>query len=112
MKQIEKESIDKLFTSFSELEIAINNAKKVLLAKTDSTKGLIDRINSYDEILKKQKELGTMLYEKLESREWEAVSRIVSLINGLSYMLRDDSKEILRASSLNENIDIQEKQVC
>ncbi len=100
MQHIDSTTIDTLYSSFVELESAISNARETLLEKGDVSQNLLERLNSYDEILNKQRSLTETLCQKIESKEWDAVSRIVSLINGLSSMLRNDTREILISNSL------------
>jgi hypothetical protein len=56
---------------------------------------MLERITSYEEILKKQRTLADELCRFATIGDWQEVSRHVQLINGLSAMIRDDAKEIL-----------------
>ena len=92
--------IERLFTSLNHLDEAINKAKNHLKDKEIVPKELLDRINSYDEILLKQKSLANALSEHINNKNIDEINRHVLLINGLSEMIRDDARDIL--SSLME----------
>jgi hypothetical protein len=91
--------IERLFTSFADLEKAILSAKTSLAKKANMPTGLSDRIKSYDSILAKQRHLAVQLSEYMTQGNWDEVGRHVSLINGLSAMIRDDARCILSALS-------------
>ena len=93
--------IERLFSSFSELETAITSAKCTLMKKESVPAEILARLNSYDGILLKQKNLATSLCEHINKGDWDEVARHVSLINGLSAMIRDDARAILKAVSIN-----------
>ncbi len=95
--------IDRLFSSFSELETAIEGAKVTLAKKKAIPSEILERLNSYDGILAKQKALATVLCEHINKGNWDEVSRHVGLINGLSAMIRDDARAILSAVALNSD---------
>ena len=104
MSLINEDTINKLFSSLDDLENAINNAKKILIAK-NSSKNLLMRLDSYSEILSKQRALANTLCEKIKTNEVESISRIVSIISGLSFMLRDDTKEILSSTRFGSTLE-------
>ena len=87
--------IQRLFESFKDLETAIESAKKTLEDRVDPPQEVIKRIESYEEILNKQRALATALCGHAHLGNWEEVSRHVKLINGLSTMIRDDAREIV-----------------
>ena len=89
--------IDRLFSSFAELEQAIGSAKVTLQSKPNVPAELLKRIESYDGILAKQRGLASSLCEHISKGNWDEVSRHVNLINGLSAMIRDDARAILSA---------------
>lgn len=91
--------IERLFSSFSDLERAILSAKTSLSKKQNLPQGIVDRIQSYDSILAKQRHLATKLCDHMNKGNWDEVGRHVSLINGLSAMIRDDARCILSALS-------------
>ena len=95
--------IDRLFSSFSELETAIDSAKSTLAKKQSIPAEIMERLNSYDGILAKQRALATSLCEHINRGDWDEVSRHVGLINGLSSLIRDDARAILGALALNSD---------
>ncbi|MCB0359148.1 MAG: hypothetical protein KDD44_05920 [Bdellovibrionales bacterium] len=88
--------IKRLFESFGELERAISAARVTLESKQQPPKELLDHIEMYEEILDKQRTLATALCGHAALGEWDEVARHVRLINGLSAMIRDDARDILR----------------
>ncbi len=103
---MQRNIIDRLFQSFTDLEGAINGAKRSLRMKEHISKDVLDRLDSYDDILKKQRDLAGQLCQHINNKEWDEVNRHVALINSLSAMIRDDARAIL--SSLSANSDNQE----
>lgn len=95
--------IEKLFTSFSDLEKAIVSAKDTLVKKGQVPAEIMKRLDSYDGILLKQRNLAMSLCEHMTKGNWDEVSRHVTLINGLSAMIRDDARMILSSLSLNSD---------
>ncbi len=95
--------VDRLFASFTDLEQAIESAKSTLASKAAVPQEVITRLQSYDGILSKQRNLANRLCEHIKNGNWDEVSRHVSLINGLSAMIRDDARAILTALSLNND---------
>lgn len=95
--------IERLFTSFQDLETAIESAKKTLAQKATVPAEILTRLNSYDGILAKQRSLATTLCTHINKGEWDEVSRHVNLINGLSAMIRDDARAILSALAVNSD---------
>lgn len=104
MSVISEDTINKLFSSLDDLDNAISSAKAILVAKNASSH-LLERMNSYSEILEKQRALANTLSEKIKTNEFESISRIVSIISGLSFMLRDDTKEILSSNCLGKIVE-------
>lgn len=94
--------IERLFTSFSDLEKAIISAKCSLEKKKNIPQGVSERLKSYDTILAKQRDLAIKLSEHMTQGNWDEVNRHVGLINGLSAMIRDDARCILTALSGDE----------
>lgn len=95
--------VERLFASFGELEKAIISAKKTLAARSTVPEEIVKRLDSYDTILAKQRNLAASLCDHIRGGNWDEVSRHVSLINGLSAMIRDDARAILSALSLNSD---------
>lgn len=95
--------IERLFASFSELEQAIEKARATLSQRESIPETVMKRLESYDSILSKQRSLAVGLCEAISKKDWDDVSRHVSLINGLSAMIRDDARAILEAISQNSD---------
>lgn len=102
-------TIRKLLESFLELEKAINSARGVLEKKLDPPNEILERISAYEEILEKQRSLATALCDHLSANNWEEVARHITLINGLSAMIRDDAREIL--SGVQRPLSVEEKEI-
>ena len=100
---MEPKIIEKLFASFSELEGAITKARQTFESRESVPEGVVRRLQSYDAILAKQRFLASALCDAIAEKDWDEGSRHVSLINGLSAMIRDDAKAILSAISTNED---------
>jgi hypothetical protein len=98
---MESTIIERLFESFTELESAISKARTTLNQRESVPSGVLRRLESYDTILAKQRSLAVALCEAITKKNWDDVTRTVSLINGLSAMIRDDAKAILEAISNN-----------
>jgi hypothetical protein len=96
---MESNIIERLFASFTDLEQAITRARSTLNERPAIPAGVMKRLDSYDSILTKQRTLAIELCEAIAKKDWDEVSRVVSIINGLSAMIRDDAKAILAAIS-------------
>ena len=103
MQTDENNIINRLYRSFEELEVAISSAKKTLEEKESVPESVIERINSYDNILDKQRGLAKKLCHFINEGDWDEVARHVGLINGLSAMIRDDARAILSTLALNSD---------
>lgn len=97
---MQQEIISKLFSSFTDLERAIESARHTLEQRGNVPKEVMQRLISYYGILDKQRSLASSLCDHLNRGNWHEVTRHVSLINGLSAMIRDDARSVL--SSLVE----------
>ena len=91
--------IERLYASFTDLESAIESAKRTLAKKESVPQEILQRLNSYDSILAKQRNLASTLCRHINNGDWDEVTRHVSIINGLSAMIRDDARSILSALS-------------
>lgn len=100
MKSEHKDIIERLFASFQELETAITSARRTLKEKGDVPLDIMARLNSYDDILVKQRRLAEDLCIHLHREDWDEVSRHVGLINALSALIRDDAQSVLSSSSV------------
>lgn len=101
--------IDRLFSSFEELDTAIRSARKTLGSREYVPSNILQRLDSYDGILSKQKRLASQLCGFINEGNWDEVTRHVSLINGLSAMIRDDARAILGAISNDSSKCVEEE---
>jgi hypothetical protein len=99
---MESNIIERLFASFTELEAAITKARTTFKSRPSIPESVVRRLESYDSILAKQRSLAVSLCEAISRKNWDEVNRNVSLINGLSAMIRDDAKAILAAVATPE----------
>ena len=111
MQDNQENIINRLFSSFSDLERAITGAKATLAQKESVPEEVIERINQYDSILEKQRNLAQSLCKHINDGEWDEVSRHVGLINGLSAMIRDDARAILSSLALNSDTPVEEEDI-
>ena len=84
---------ESLHKSLEELDKAIEQTKATLISK--GREDLVDRLEQYESISEKQRELYSDLEEALDSEKWEEVNRITTLIGELSRMLAEDAKTTL-----------------
>ena len=103
-------SINLLLNSLNELEKVIWNARITVNRKNYPTKGIIERLDSYDSVLIKQKKLAVELVKFIDEQNWEETNRHISLINGLSVLVRDDAKALLEI--IDYDNDSEESLVC
>lgn len=90
--------IEKMFKSFEELENAINKARNTLETSGKGTEEIFSRFDTYEEIIEKQRTLGLEMLNLInEGATEEDIHRKVALINGLSEMIKTDSKDILKS---------------
>ena len=101
---MESNIIERLFASFTELESAITKARNTFKSRESVPDQVVRRLESYDTILAKQRSLAVSLCEAISQKNWDEVNRNVTLINGLSAMIRDDARAILLAVSASDEI--------
>ncbi|MCC6953287.1 MAG: hypothetical protein IT290_04150 [Deltaproteobacteria bacterium] len=87
--------VNKLLDSFSELERCVDVTRDVLRTRDDVSPDVLCRINSYSEMVAKQRKLALELEVLIAEQNWDQVNRYVRLINGYSHMIRQDAQEIL-----------------
>lgn len=87
--------VDKLLKSFDDLDRCITVTRDVLTTKQGVPQDVVQRVNQYADIVRKQRDLAVSLRSHLTTQNWEEVTRHVRLINGLSSMIRDDAQAIL-----------------
>lgn len=87
--------VEKLMQSFDELERSIEVTRSTLAKKPGVPQDVLQRVNQYSDIVKKQRSLADELKVCISQQNWDEVTRHVRLINGLSAMIRDDAQAIL-----------------
>ena len=97
-------AIKRIFDSFSELENALSTAKRALESCDNPPHNLLERINAYERVLEKQRNLATALCGHATFGDWNEVARHIRIINGLSIMIRDDAREIITAMQIDSLI--------
>ncbi len=100
---ITDDTLKKLSASLDELAFAVISAKEYLRATEPKSK-ILPRIEYYEEIVNKQRELAITLSEKVKTNEQESIARIIVIINELSYMFKQDVQEILSSPALNPKL--------
>ncbi len=88
--------VKRLFRSLDDLEQSVIIAKKVLSSKDPIPLDILRRVSNYEEILVKQRILAKKLCSHIVGNDWDEVSRHVKLINGLSLMIHEDAKSLVR----------------
>ena len=99
--------VEKLITSFDELERCIEVTKQVLGEKDDVPEDVLVRVEQYSGIVAKQRSLTGELQDCLDREDWAEVSRRVRIINGLSSMIRDDAQGILAAAYQDDTVELE-----
>jgi hypothetical protein len=95
---------DRLFSSIRRLSDAIATARNVAEGMSpDKRSSLLQRLDSYQEMLDKQESCAYELYRSASHGRWTEVSRQIKIINALSGMIRDDAREIM--SNTKDGID-------
>ena len=97
---VQSQLIKKLFRSLDEIEKSIMVTKRVLATQDPISLEVMRRISSYEDILAKQRILAKRLCNYVIAGEWEEVSRHVRLINGLSAMIHEDARSLMRGMVL------------
>jgi hypothetical protein len=88
--------IEQLFDSMNSLGGAIKSAReKLMYRKGGVSKEVLERLDSYDSILLKQRTLAFQLCQQLQVGNGDEIERLVALINGLSRFVCDDVREVL-----------------
>ena len=87
--------VNQLLESFEELNQRIAVTRETLGRKQEIPCDVLDRVDQYSEIVLKQKAYAHEMRVQIKRQNWQEVSRLVKLINGLSAMIREDATEIL-----------------
>ncbi len=87
---------DRLFSSIQRLSDAIVTARNAAESMSEDQRvPLLQRLDSYQEMLDKQEASAFELYRNASRGRWTEVSRHIKIINALSSMIRDDAREII-----------------
>jgi hypothetical protein len=93
-------TIEQLFSSMNGLGAAIKSAREKLALRSGIVPGIVERLDSYDSILDKQRGLAVQLCRHLHSGDIAEVERLVALINGLSRFVSEDVRDVLSGLKL------------
>jgi hypothetical protein len=85
----------KMLQALDKLERAIDSATSSLRNADRHDDGLLNRISSYKEILRRQRELADQLGDASARSDWHEVSRLTNLIQGASLLVKVDAGFIL-----------------
>ncbi|MDR2338464.1 MAG: hypothetical protein LBE20_07515 [Deltaproteobacteria bacterium] len=88
-------SILQLLNSLSALDSTLQRAKTTIQTYELSNPDILLRIEKYEEILQKQREIANSIHNHLKIKNWREVHRGISLINGLSRLFRDDAQSLI-----------------
>ena len=91
--------VDKLLSSFGDLERSISVTKQSLSEKEGVPADVLSRLDQYLDMVIKQKTIADELREQIAAGSWEQVARNVKIINGISAMIREDAQQILANAS-------------
>lgn len=101
--------VSRLLQSFSDLEKAIEGAKSNLKENIKIPDSVLERLESYSDILDRQRELARILEAHVTAGNLSEVSRHITLINGLSGMIIDDARGLLSGLSGQDEISDKEE---
>lgn len=90
-----KQALSLLFLQIEKIESALNLAKRKVAEQNPISLSLAKRIDEYDKIVLKQKELAKDICRNIIAQNWNEVSRSAKLITGLAVMINDDLNSLL-----------------
>ena len=85
----------RVFDSFNALDSALQKAKVIVQTQEMSHPDLMLRIEKYEEILSKQREVAQSLKQHMKSKNWVAVHKEMKIMSGLSMMMREDALDLV-----------------
>ena len=97
MESGKRQTAEKLYLSLEALENAVRKAKASLSLNSNVPAEIIDRIDSYDEILVKQRTLIGGILSERENENWPEVLKQIHVVSELSKMIKDDVLEVLKS---------------
>ena len=86
---------EQLMQSFNELDDCINRTKQSLSNRIGVPREVLQRVDTYGEILLKQKALALGLKSQIEVKNWDEAARHIKIINALSGMIKEDAQAVL-----------------
>lgn len=89
------ELISKIVNALNDLETAIASAKSSVKAVDTDDSMLQARIESYEEILRRQRSLVHDLSVAMNNQDWNEVTRLGELVRGSSLLIKVDAGFIL-----------------
>ena len=92
---INDKHILRVFNSFNALDSALQKAKDIVLTQEMAHPALMLRIEKYEEILNKQREVAQSLRQHMKSKNWAAVRKEMKVMSGLSVMMREDALDLI-----------------
>ena len=84
-----------MLQALDKLERAIDSATASLRNASRHDGGLLNRVSSYKEILRRQRELVDELHDASARSDWQEVSRLTNLVQGASLLIKVDAGFIL-----------------
>lgn len=100
-----KEIVERLFGSFSILENAIIAARENLSTKPGVKPEVITRLDSYGELLSKQRIIAEEIRLLIDDSRWNEVAQKIAVVNGLLEMIRTDAKEVLESLQSEKSLE-------
>ena len=85
----------RVFDSFNALDSALQKAKIIVQTQEMSQPDLMLRIEKYEEILRKQREVAKSLRQHIGSKDWVTVRKEMKIMSGLSMMMREDALDLV-----------------
>lgn len=95
MDNYSAETIAKLEKSIAHLEVAVFAARERLAQKFGVKHPTVMRLNEYLPSIQEQRKYIEQLQEAIKIQNFDEVSRLVVLINSISYMIKDDARDVL-----------------
>lgn len=102
--------VNKLKVEFATLRSVIANAKGTLAAKPNCPPDVLDRLNSYTEMVGKQEAMIPELEQAIKQGNAEGTALFVQKINGLSNFIREDARDILAGKRFAKDFNEEEIQ--
>ena len=89
------EVVSKLQESVFLLEISVNSARQTLTEKYGIDHPVGVRLDSYIPAIENQKAQISKLQNAIQEQNFGEVVRLATIINGISFMIKDDARQIV-----------------